>query len=66
MLVRVIFGEIVRCSRLNIGKYHMHAYIAIPLQEYYWWIKFWQFCSKISNHQRLLLTNISSYTILNA
>ena len=33
------------------------------LHNYYWWIKCWQFCPIIANHQSLLLTNISSYTV---
>ena len=35
----------------------------MPLQEYYWWIKYWQFYLKIANRQSLLLANISSYTV---
>ena len=33
------------------------------MQEYYWWIKYWRFYSKIANRQSLLLANISSYTV---
>ena len=33
------------------------------MQEYYWWIKYWQFYQKIANYQNLLLTNISSFTV---
>ena len=33
-------------SRLNIGVYHMHVYIRIPMQEYYWQIKYWRFFFK--------------------
>ena len=43
---------------LNIGKYHMHACIRTPMQEYYWWIKYWRL---VANRQNLLLANISSY-----
>ena len=32
---------------------------------YYWWIKYWQFYDKIANRQSLLLTNISSYMVIN-
>ena len=35
----------------------------MPLQEYYWWIKYWQFYAKIANCQSLLLANISFYTV---
>ena len=27
---------------------------------YYWWIKYWRFLLQITNHQSLLLANISS------
>ena len=40
-------------------KWHM----CTELHNYYWWIKCWQFCPIIANHQSLLLTNISSYTV---
>ena len=52
-------------GRLNIGEYRMHAYIYVPMQEYYWKdnCKYWYFCSKIPNHQSLLLANILSYTV---
>ena len=33
------------------------------MQEYLWWIKYWHFYSKIANHQSLLFTNISFYTV---
>ena len=34
------------------------------MQEYYWWIKYWQFYPKITNCHNLLLANILSYTVV--
>ena len=51
ILARVIFGEIVLKTFWRINYWGIsHAYIRVPMQEYHWWIKYWQ---KISNHQNV-------------
>ena len=34
------------------------------MRAHYWSIKYWQFYPEITNHQGLLLSNVSSYTVL--